>query len=386
MSDDENSKEDLFGSDSEDDQLQDDPLPVKLEKEKPRREAIEDLFEGNGAYRRDESDGEKETVKKESLGPPLVIQTRWKSVPKQDETYLLKLTKAIGVQPNDFNPEVFKDDNDYDFDEQGNRRLRPSEQAVVRWRLRKGPHGEEISESNAKFIRWSDGSLQLKLGDEYLDVIKTDITNNNAYLFADHTDISQGQAHLTQRMTLRPVSISSSLHQSFMSRAGQNEAAFRKVANTASLYDTDTEKEERRKAEAREMDALQRRQAREAEKYSRPYGGARPAYSAASSRGSGHHQQLNSQFLEADQDGYEEEDAELDRKRKRSKENRSRSSSSRSGSKRSRRNDEEDEEDEEDEDEEEDDKEGEGEKEERDLDGDLDLDVEEAREGNAEDI
>jgi len=41
---------------------------------------------------------------------------------------------------------------------------------------------------------------------------------------------------------------------------------------------------------------------------------------------------------------------------------------------------------EEDEDEEEDDKEGEGEKEERDLDGDLDLDVEEAREGNAEDI
>ena len=32
-------------------------------------------------------------------------------------------------------------------------------------------------------MRWSDGSLQLMLGDEVLDVLRQDLTSNNTYLY-----------------------------------------------------------------------------------------------------------------------------------------------------------------------------------------------------------
>lgn len=41
----------------------------------------------------------------------------------------------------------------------------------------------EVRESNARFVRWEDGSLQLMLGNEVLDVPDQDISHNNYYLF-----------------------------------------------------------------------------------------------------------------------------------------------------------------------------------------------------------
>jgi len=34
--------------------------------------------------------------------------------------------------------------------------------------------GNQVRESNARFVRWSDGSLQLLVGDEVLDVKEID--------------------------------------------------------------------------------------------------------------------------------------------------------------------------------------------------------------------
>lgn len=46
----------------------------------------------------------------------------------------------------------------------------------MRWRMRRGPDGRELRESNARFVRWSDGSLQLLVGNEVLDVQQQDIS------------------------------------------------------------------------------------------------------------------------------------------------------------------------------------------------------------------
>ena len=35
--------------------------------------------------------------------------------------------------------------------------------------------GNQVQQSNARFVRWSDGSLQLMVGDEVLDVKEIDI-------------------------------------------------------------------------------------------------------------------------------------------------------------------------------------------------------------------
>lgn len=45
-----------------------------------------------------------------------------------------------------------------------------------RWRWAADEAGNSVRESNARFVRWSDGSLQLLLGDEVLDVKEIDTT------------------------------------------------------------------------------------------------------------------------------------------------------------------------------------------------------------------
>lgn len=45
-----------------------------------------------------------------------------------------------------------------------------------RWRWGTDGEGASVRESNARFVRWSDGSLQLLVGDEVLDVKEIDTT------------------------------------------------------------------------------------------------------------------------------------------------------------------------------------------------------------------
>lgn len=53
------------------------------------------------------------------------------------------------------------------------------------------PPGEPKYESNARFVRWSDGSLQLLLGDEVLDTTEQDMAMDHHYLFVRHQGLIQ---------------------------------------------------------------------------------------------------------------------------------------------------------------------------------------------------
>lgn len=44
------------------------------------------------------------------------------------------------------------------------------------WRWGVDAEGNRVRESNARFVRWSDGSLQLVVGDEVMDVEEIDTT------------------------------------------------------------------------------------------------------------------------------------------------------------------------------------------------------------------
>jgi hypothetical protein len=76
-------------------------------------------------------------------------------------------------------------------------RLRDSN--VIRWRYATAPDGsylrneagQLVKESNARVIRWSDGSETLQLGGEMLALSKQNIQGDNAYLYAVHYDIIQ---------------------------------------------------------------------------------------------------------------------------------------------------------------------------------------------------
>ncbi len=57
---------------------------------------------------------------------------------------------------------------------------------VVRWRYIMDKHGQRVPESNARMVRWDDGSWTMMLGDEALDVSHQDITANQQYLYVRH--------------------------------------------------------------------------------------------------------------------------------------------------------------------------------------------------------
>lgn len=45
------------------------------------------------------------------------------------------------------------------------------------------------SESNARFVRWSDGSLQLLIGNEVLDITEQDAQQDQNHLFIKHEKV-----------------------------------------------------------------------------------------------------------------------------------------------------------------------------------------------------
>lgn len=47
--------------------------------------------------------------------------------------------------------------------------------------------------NGCRFIRWSDGSLQLQIGDEVLDVAEHDVRNDHSFLFIRHSQIIQAR-------------------------------------------------------------------------------------------------------------------------------------------------------------------------------------------------
>ena len=45
------------------------------------------------------------------------------------------------------------------------------------------------SESNARFVRWSDGSLQLLIGNEVLDITEQDARQDQNHLLVKHEKV-----------------------------------------------------------------------------------------------------------------------------------------------------------------------------------------------------
>lgn len=78
---------------------------------------------------------------------------------------------------------------------------------TIRWRYGRTPEGELVHESNARIVRWSDGSLSLHLGDEIFDIHKVDIQSDFNYLFIREGSGLQGQSSLRTKLTFRYVCI-----------------------------------------------------------------------------------------------------------------------------------------------------------------------------------
>jgi RNA polymerase-associated protein LEO1 len=143
---------------------------------------------------------------------------------------------------------------------------------VLRWRYGRNALGEEMIESNARFVRWSDGSLQLQVGSETLDVSQQDVARDQSHLFVRHpgAGIIQAQAHMRSKLVFRPSSLQSKSHKLLTAAIDKRHQRVVKVKKVVTSVDPDAEKTEREKAEQRRVkdtETLARKQGVVAHRY-----------------------------------------------------------------------------------------------------------------------
>ncbi|VDK33558.1 unnamed protein product, partial [Taenia asiatica] len=130
------------------------------------------------------------------------------------EMYLVKMPNFLSVETRPFDAAFYEGELDEDevLDEEGRTRLKLKVENTIRWRLGKNANNEVIQESNARIVRWSDGSLSLHLGDEIFDVHKMDIQSDFNHLFIREDRGLQGQAIFRSKLSFRPHSTDSFTH------------------------------------------------------------------------------------------------------------------------------------------------------------------------------
>ncbi|EPS59829.1 hypothetical protein M569_14974, partial [Genlisea aurea] len=136
----------------------------------------------------DSEEEHHETKPKEKLfGPPLELEIPLCHPPAQsNKMSMIKVSNIMGVDPKPFDPSKYEEEDFYVTDESGAKKKIRLENNIVRFREVRKRDGTIHLESNARFVEWSDGSLQLLIGTEVLDISKQDIRNERSHLFLRH--------------------------------------------------------------------------------------------------------------------------------------------------------------------------------------------------------
>ncbi|KAI3454743.1 hypothetical protein Pfo_011406, partial [Paulownia fortunei] len=105
-------------------------------------------------------------------------------------------------------------------------------------------------ESNARFVTWSDGSLQLLIGDEAFDVSEEDAEEIQSHVFVRHTEgIYQAQGKISKKMKFMPSSLSSNSHCVFTALVDSQDKKVHKVRHCITDVDPERVMEQPEKAE-----------------------------------------------------------------------------------------------------------------------------------------
>lgn len=132
------------------------------------------------------------------------------------ELYFVKFPNFLSVDTHPYNPDWYEDEIDEDElqDEEGKGRLKLKVENTIRWRSVLNPRTmEETKESNARIVKWSDGSTSLYLGSEIFDIHKTQMNQGeNNHLFVRQGLGLHGQAVFKTKLSFRPHSTDSFTH------------------------------------------------------------------------------------------------------------------------------------------------------------------------------
>ncbi|KAF8269833.1 Leo1-like protein-domain-containing protein, partial [Lactarius quietus] len=189
--------------------------------------------------------------------------------------WVIRMPNFVKVDSKPFHPDTYVGpEHEDDFASGTHERdmgIKLRVENTVRWRWIKDKDGQDRRQSNAHVIRWSDGSMSLRLGKEYFDINQVIDSSGSAhrqafgsqnsqsqsqgapvlppgkahgltYLVAQHkrAEILQAEAAITGFLTLRPTDMQSETHRLVVRAVGQKHS---KVARLRMAPDRDPERE-----------------------------------------------------------------------------------------------------------------------------------------------
>ncbi|XP_021286136.1 protein LEO1 homolog isoform X1 [Herrania umbratica] len=252
---------DVFG-DSDDEEAEEYAVRHEIEQDENRSPMEEEGSYGKSPRPEDmvhdedahyESDDEHVEVKQKEkpVGPPLELEVPLRRGPAHPtKMNMIKVSNIMGIDPKPFDPKTYVEEDTFVTDESGSKKRIRLENNIVRWRTIRNKDGTASYESNARFVRWSDGSLQLLIGNEVLDISVQEAQHDQSHLFLRHgKGILQSQGRILRKMRFMPSSLSSNSHRLLTALVDSRHKKVYKVKNCITDIDPEREKEEKEKAE-----------------------------------------------------------------------------------------------------------------------------------------
>ena len=139
--------------------------------DKPKDSNIDDPFKDTEASPKEQEEGEEEDPVQETR---IDVEVPKISTNLGNDLHFVKLPNFLSIESRPFDAKDYEEEieDDDTLDEEGRDRLKLKIENTIRWRIGYDEEGHTKRESNAKMVRWSDGSYSLHLGSEIFDVSK----------------------------------------------------------------------------------------------------------------------------------------------------------------------------------------------------------------------
>ncbi|KAI3454732.1 hypothetical protein Pfo_011395 [Paulownia fortunei] len=174
---------------------------------------------------------------------------------RPDQMATIKISNLIGIDPKPFDPNTFVKEDFFVTDASGSKRCIPPAN-IIRWREVRNPDGTTSVESNARFVTWSDGSLQLLIGNEAFNVSEQDAQDIQSHLFLRHAKgIYQSQGRISRKMKFMPSSLSSNSHRCLTALVDSRHKKVNKVRQYITDVDPERMMEQEEKVERQTIKA-----------------------------------------------------------------------------------------------------------------------------------
>lgn len=146
---------------------------------------VEDLFG-------DSDDGAEQAAQtqRETL-PYATVSTNFKDRPKPNSLRLIKTSNVLNIEVREFDPDTYVPEATEEVDNWGRQRVNLRHLNTVRWRTELDESGNKVQRSNARIVRWPDGSSHLYIGSEALSITEAGDPGSHRYLFVRRPAVMQ---------------------------------------------------------------------------------------------------------------------------------------------------------------------------------------------------